>query len=139
MQFFTMAYGVYDLDTHRATIASAGHPGPLVLRAGGALQAPAVSGHPIGFFPDAAADYAELELDLMRGDRLLLYSDGASEASDANGQTFGPARIGDALKRGADRPLAEALHGVVGDLLRWRHGKPMADDVSLFALGRSSE
>jgi sigma-B regulation protein RsbU (phosphoserine phosphatase) len=136
MQFFTMAYGLYDLDTHRAQICSAGHPGPLVLRAGGAVQAPQVSGHPIGFFANAAADFTELEIELMRGDRLLLYSDGASEASDPQGQTFGPARIGEALKRGADRPLPEALHGVVTDLMRWRHGKPMADDVSLFALGR---
>jgi sigma-B regulation protein RsbU (phosphoserine phosphatase) len=139
MQFFTMAYGVYDLDAHRATIASAGHPGPLVLRAGGAVQQPQVSGHPIGFFAGERAEFSELSVDLLPGDRLLLYSDGASEAADTRGVTFGAARIGETLKRGAAQPLDDALLGVVSELQRWREGRALADDVSLFALGRKRD
>lgn len=136
MQFFTIAYGLYDLESHRAVIASAGHPGPLVLRASGAVHAPQVSGHPIGFFAGADADFAEVALELQPGDRMLLYSDGASEAADTAGVTYGVARLAEALKRAAARPLPEALHEVVLDLGRWRRGKPMSDDVSLLALGR---
>ncbi len=139
MQFFTMAYGIYDLRDHRAVIASAGHPGPMVVRVDGTLQAPQVSGHPIGFFAGGEADFTELSIDLGPGDRLLLYSDGATEAADASGQTFGAQRIGEALLHGVAKPLPVALDLVVTALQTWRQGRAMADDVSLFAMGRVAE
>lgn len=136
MQFFTMAYGLYRLGDHRLRIASAGHPGPLVLRARGDLEAPTLTGHPIGFFPTGIADFTEIELTLAPGDRILLYSDGASEAADQQGQTFGAMRLGETLADHADEPLPVALEALVAGLTQWRSGRPMADDVSLLALGR---
>jgi phosphoserine phosphatase RsbU/P len=136
MQFFTIAYGIYDLDAHRVMIASAGHPGPLVLRASGAIQAPQIAGHPIGFFSSTEAAFNELTLELSPGDRLMLYSDGATEAADADGRTYGATRLGQALREGAAQPLAQSLERVVVSLQEWRQGREMADDVSLLALGR---
>jgi len=136
MQFFTMAFGIYDLLSHHAVIASAGHPGPLLLRAGGQIEAPPVSGHPIGFFQGGVADFSEIEVELHPGDRMLLYSDGASEAADAAGVTYGTPRLAEAMQRGAALALQEALHGVVAELAGWREGKALVDDVSLLAIGR---
>jgi len=136
MQFFTMAFGIYDLASHHAVIASAGHPGPLLMRQGGLIEAPPVSGHPIGFFQGGIADFSEIEVVLQPGDRMLLYSDGASEAADAAGVTYGTPRLAEAMQKGAGGPLQEALHGVVAELATWRGGKPLLDDVSLLAIGR---
>ena len=136
MQFFTMAFGIYDLLSHRAVIASAGHPGPLLLRATGQIEAPPVSGHPIGFFQGGVADFSEIEVVLHAGDRMLLYSDGASEAADAAGVTYGTPRLAEAMQRGRTLVLQEALHGVVAELAGWRDGKALVDDVSLLAIGR---
>jgi sigma-B regulation protein RsbU (phosphoserine phosphatase) len=136
MQFFTMAYGLYNLDDHHVRIASAGHPGPLVVHQSGAVEAPTLTGHPIGFFSTAVAGFSQIELTLGRGDRLLLYSDGASEASDQLGVTFGAARLGETLAKARDRELQPALEQVVEALSQWRSWRPMADDVSLLAIGR---
>ncbi len=136
MQFFTMAYGLYRLDDHVVRIASAGHPGPLVVRPGGVVDAPTLTGHPIGFFPNGVAGFSQIELRLEPGDRLLLFSDGASEASDQQGVTFGAQRLGEALAKAADRDLQGALETVVAALSQWRSWRPMADDVSLLAIGR---
>jgi phosphoserine phosphatase RsbU/P len=139
MQFFTIIYGLYDLDVHRAVVASAGHPAPIVLRASGAMQAPQVTGHPIGFFSPGHSDFTEIAVDLAPGDRLLLYSDGATEASDADGRTFGAIRLGQALRETAASPLPQTLEHVVSALHEWRKGREMADDVSLLAIGRRAE
>ncbi|MBA3708628.1 MAG: SpoIIE family protein phosphatase [Planctomycetes bacterium] len=136
MQFFTIAYGIYDLDAHRVVLASAGHPGPIMIRANGAVQSPQVSGHPIGFFSSTEAAFNEITLDLAPGDRLLLYSDGATEAADGDGRTFGATRLGQALRESATMALTQSLEKVVGALQEWRQGREMADDVSLLALGR---
>jgi sigma-B regulation protein RsbU (phosphoserine phosphatase) len=136
MQFFTIAFGIYDLRTHRAVIASAGHPGPLLVRQDGTIETPVVSGHPIGFFHGVTADFSQIEVELHAGDRLLLYSDGASEAADGAGITYGSPRLGEVMLRGAGLPLQEALQSVVDEIKAWRQGKPLLDDVSLLAIGR---
>jgi sigma-B regulation protein RsbU (phosphoserine phosphatase) len=138
MQFFTMIYGLYDLDSHRLHLATAGHPGPVIVRAGGAIEIPTVSGHPIGFFPTTHARFNELTVTLAAGDRVLMYSDGATETADPEGRTFGANRLGEALRDRAGAPLANALDGVVSAMAGWRQGRPTLDDVSILALGRDA-
>ncbi len=118
MQFFTMCYGLYRLVDHHVSIASAGHPGPLVVRAAGAVDSPLLTGHPIGFFPTGVAGFAQADVVLGPGDRLLLYSDGASEATDHGGATFGANRLGEVLAAHGALALAPALDGVVSALMQ---------------------
>ena len=86
-QFFTLVYGVLDVRTREFRFICAGHPPPIHTRAGSdalsVLNGPA--GVPIGV---AEADYVEQSVCLQPGDRLYCYSDGVSEAMDAQDQPF---------------------------------------------------
>ena len=137
-QFFTMLYGILDLRTHEAVIGSAGHPGPVLLHADGTAEAIRVTSHPIGWFDEHEAEFAEVRVKLELGDRLVLFSDGVIEAADEEGLTFGTDRLGTTLQRLRAEPLDQALAGVIEDLVSWRRGGPQADDISLLAIERDA-
>lgn len=75
--YFTMAYATVDVATGRGRLVQAGHPPPLLIRAGGDIQPLGEGGLPIGLIDRARHD--EIALHLGPGDRLLLYSDGVTE------------------------------------------------------------
>jgi sigma-B regulation protein RsbU (phosphoserine phosphatase) len=135
-QFFTMLYGMYDLRTHQVVIASAGHPGPVLVHADGVAEPIRVASHPIGWFDEDEAEFAEVTLTLAPGDRLVLFSDGVIEAGDEGGAAFGIERLSETLERRRDQPLDQALPGVIADLATWRRGGPQTDDISLLAIER---
>jgi sigma-B regulation protein RsbU (phosphoserine phosphatase) len=74
VRFATACYGVIDTETHQLTVARAGHPFPLILRANGQTETIEPEGGLLGVFPDEI--YEEATVQLEPGDRVLLYSDG---------------------------------------------------------------
>ncbi len=117
----------------RVEICNAGHPHPLLVR-GGSVTAVEASGLPVGMFRDEEFPVAELHLD--RGESILLYSDGVSEATDSSGAEYGTDRL---------RSLAFSHHGVGpsdliaacrADVTDFRDGAETTDDVTMLALSR---
>ena len=90
-------------------LASAGHPGPLLVRPDGRVRVLAGGGLPLGFFSDARPATGQLELE--PGDLLFFYSDGATEARDAAGAYF-EGRLADALAALAGRPAREIVAAI---------------------------
>lgn len=84
--FCTALYGVVDTEAMTLTMATGGHPPPLLLR-DGKLTETAVEGPLVGIFENEA--YGETTLQLQPGDRLLVYSDGIEVAfqSDMDSHT----------------------------------------------------
>lgn len=76
--FLTAAYCLLDTQSRKATFASAGHPPLLLLRSGGETERIFPTGPALGLHEEA--EYAEVELVLEPGDRLLLHSDGVYDA-----------------------------------------------------------
>ncbi len=74
VRFATACYGVIDTETNQLTIARAGHPYPLILRANGQTEHIQPEGGLLGVFPDEVFEEATVQLE--PGDRVLLYSDG---------------------------------------------------------------
>jgi sigma-B regulation protein RsbU (phosphoserine phosphatase) len=109
-RFVTMAY--LRLDAGRGTVgyANAGHNPPLLVRSTGRVEPLPPSGTVLGVFPDA--EYQGGELALQSGDRLLLYTDGISEARDAAEQEFGEERLQASLVRHRHLPAAD-LHAAM--------------------------
>ena len=90
-------------------------------------------GLPLGILEDG--QYAQGELELGRGDGLLMFSDGISEALDPNGQEFGDERL-QALwgSFGANRP-AEVIDRVLGAVEEFRGPAVQSDDMTLVVVG----
>jgi phosphoserine phosphatase RsbU/P len=83
--FATALYGTIDVETLHVTIARAGHPHPIVVRADGTIDVLRAEGSLLGIFPDET--YGDCSTRLRPGDRLVVYTDGldvafASAAAD---------------------------------------------------------
>ena len=129
-QYATVFYCRID-SAGRLRLINAGHPPPLLLRRGGLERLPA-SSMPVGLFEEAAHQAQELRLDA--GDKLVIYTDGLSEARNSAGEFFG-------LKRMEQIALAHAaagageLHGALaGAVEQFTGGADQADDISLVVL-----
>jgi phosphoserine phosphatase RsbU/P len=130
-RFATLVYMRLDGRRGELTYANAGHNPPLLARADGTVEALRSSGTVLGVFPDA--EYGGASLALHSGDRLLLYTDGITEARNADGDEFGEQRLSDALAR--HRHLAgAALHAAVAEEVRQFASAGFEDDATLLAV-----
>jgi sigma-B regulation protein RsbU (phosphoserine phosphatase) len=130
-QFATVMYGVLDVPTGEFRHVSAGHAGPLHVPVGGPSVILENPGFPVGV---ADERYAEHTLHLAPGDRLYLYSDGLPDAMNPAGQTFGDARLLDAIDRTRHQPLRQAVATLLEEISRWQVGERPQDDISLLAV-----
>jgi phosphoserine phosphatase RsbU/P len=130
-QFATLLYGVVNAATGEFRYVSAGHPGPIHLPRDGKPVILESTGSPIGLADDA---YEERSIHLGAGDRLYLYSDGASEAMDSNGNTFGEAQLLDTLGQGRLDSLDDGVTALAESIVRWRGSEKPQDDISILAV-----
>jgi len=132
-QYFTIAYGILELETRRLRYVSAGHLNPVYVPAGEPPRiAAAGSSPPVGLFPNLR--YEEQVLELKAGDRVYLSTDGVIEAENSAGQEFGLDRLFDALDRHRNSSLAEGLTSAMACAEQWCSPSAFADDVSMLAL-----
>ncbi|MGB8474711.1 MAG: GAF domain-containing SpoIIE family protein phosphatase [Candidatus Acidiferrum sp.] len=89
-RFIAMLFAVYDAAARRLTLANAGGPYPLLVRAGNAQEI-RVEGVPLGLFP--ANEYEETSIELLPGDLVLFASDGILESENAKQEEFGSRRL----------------------------------------------
>lgn len=82
--YFTLMLANIDLTTGTVQIAQAGHPHPVVQRANGMIEQTGTGGFPVGLLPGIS--FAQFEILLTPGDRLLILSDGVTECPDAHDQ-----------------------------------------------------
>jgi len=131
--FVTVLYGVLHRGTRAFEYVRAGHDLPLVWDADGAsLTAKHGRGHPLGLFATPTLDVQTLRI--PPGGTLLLYTDGATEAADAQSELFGRERLS-AAARAAPAASAQALCDHLVQAVAAYHGAaPQADDITLLAV-----
>jgi sigma-B regulation protein RsbU (phosphoserine phosphatase) len=94
-KFVTFLYGVLDAEKRTFRYCNAGHLPPIVFSNGEARTVDG-GGAVLGVFPSWS--YEDTGVELKSGDRLLLFTDGITEAADASGQEFGETGIADFVK-----------------------------------------
>ena len=118
-------------DPERSLIVNAGHPSPLLQRDGDIARVELEIDFPFGMpFENRLAAQP---LELRRGDRLILFSDGVVEARPDGGQPFGDARLVDTLQRLKHLPPREAARGLVAEVRAHRAGD-LTDDATIIIL-----
>ena len=129
-RFATLFYGVLSPDG-RLTYTNAGHVPPLVVGASG-IRRLQRGGTIVGVFPDAQYEQETVTLD--PGDLVIVFSDGVTEAFNAEWEEFGETRLIDAVRANAGlSPVAlleqviAAVHGFVKDAVQ-------SDDVTVVVL-----
>lgn len=117
-------------DRLRVRVASAGHPGQLILRAGGQVQALHGGGMALGLFPDAQMSSEEIELGA--GDALYMFTDGVTEARSPEMAYF-EEKLTAALGEQAGRSAAEIVAAMQGKVLEFSQNE-LRDDVTMLVL-----
>jgi sigma-B regulation protein RsbU (phosphoserine phosphatase) len=130
-QFFTMIYGILEVPSLRLRYVSAGHPSMLLAHPERNPESLPSTGPPIGVIGDA--EFEEKVVALQAGDRILLYSDGITEASNQTGEMFGAARLHRMIWDAAAIPPEELLQNILKEVLSWSYDGP-SDDLSLLIL-----
>jgi sigma-B regulation protein RsbU (phosphoserine phosphatase) len=126
-KFVTLVYAVLDPVTRKVVFANAGHLHPLFIDDRGAHFLGTERGLPLGI---ACGDYSETCISLSEGSRLVLYSDGITEAVNTNEEEYGLERlVGHAV--GAD---ASAV-SIVDDVRGFANGSGVRDDATVVFVG----
>lgn len=122
-RFVTMIYGVLDPAQRTFTFANAGHPWPVVLNGTCTQMVETKTGLPLGI---ADAAYSESVVALKDGARVLLYSDGISEALNDLQQEFGTGRLAEVVKK----PHI-STEMILNDVREFADGQPAFDDATV--------
>lgn len=129
-EYFTMAYCIADLRSGVVKMVQAGHPHPLLLRKSGEMEFIGKGGVPVGLVPDIG--YSQEEFTMERGDRLLLFSDGFTEARLEDGSMLEPEGLLELVKKcGPEqngKEFLDDLYWHLTQIMSKEHG--LEDDVS---------
>jgi sigma-B regulation protein RsbU (phosphoserine phosphatase) len=117
----------------RVALASAGHPEPILVRAGAPPKPVSVGGMILGVFEEAA--FEEAEVDLESGDSLVFLTDGVIEAPGGDGQRPGLARVLQALDRSRGLGAQGQAEALTSEVLAEAAGR-MRDDMTAVVLKR---
>jgi serine phosphatase RsbU (regulator of sigma subunit) len=127
-EFVTLFYGVLNAVTRRFTYCNAGHPPAMLLRDGKVTELAASDNMVLGV--SAEEEYKQFLVDLKKGDSLLLYTDGVTDAANFAGERFGRKRLIEAFSAGGPTAEAVAQH-VLWELRKFAGMAPRIDDITM--------
>jgi sigma-B regulation protein RsbU (phosphoserine phosphatase) len=134
-QFVTAAYLYFDTGRGELRYSVAGHPPPILWQSSRHKQLELADSGGIFMGFDAGASYQDRRLPLSPGDRVLLYTDGLTEAQNASGIFFGESRLREIFARGAGLPVEGFAGSLVDDLHSWSghdvDPRPFEDDLTI--------
>jgi sigma-B regulation protein RsbU (phosphoserine phosphatase) len=135
--FVSAFYATLDIHSGRLTYANAGHNWPLWLHvASGEFQALAARGIVLGIFENIELE--EREIEVTPGDLLIFYTDGVTEAMNAEGELFGEERLRAAVTTAAPEASAQRVLEAVMDAINAFTGDTsQSDDFTLLVFKRN--
>ena len=130
--FMTALYALYDAEQQTMRIARAGQPLPMIYRSSEnkafELSCPGV--YPLGIEP-YEIEIPVTEVNLLPGDRFLVYTDGLSERFNTAGETYGEARLLKPLAAENTAAPKDVVDAIMGDVEQFAGGHPADDDQAL--------
>ncbi len=130
-RFITLFYAQLDGSARRLRYANAGHNAPIVVHAAGSHERLQEGGGVLGIFEEQSFGLGTV--DLAPGDRLVLFTDGVTEASNREGEEFGEQRLLSLL--GEHRALpASAIKEKIAAAISEFSGGHLTDDATLLVL-----
>ena len=128
--FFTLAAARIDRSGRTVEFAGAGHPPAMIVRPGAEPRLLRSRSTILGTLPDAVDADATLCAQLEPGDRIVLYTDGLTDAFDSRGEILKVEGLQSFVCEAALLPFGDMKQGILNRVAGWRDGPPL-DDVSL--------
>ena len=134
VMFVTMVSGIINLKTGLVELCNAGHNPPLIMDKDGKVRRVNLfSAIPLGI--EEYHGYKTEIVQMNPGDRLVLYTDGVTEALDANGDLYTENRLMDVLKESKSADVPTLVKSVVDSIYQFAKGQEQADDITMLILG----
>jgi sigma-B regulation protein RsbU (phosphoserine phosphatase) len=132
--FVTAVYGVLDTESGEFTFVNAGHNPPFWVKSGGLVEKLSRTAIALGVVEQPKMQ--ERTISLAKGDMVLLYTDGLTEAFSSAGELFGDARLVDALSSIQQHSADEVLVLVEHRLNEFIESVPLGDDLTMLSVKR---
>ncbi len=131
--FITAFFGIIDTKTGTLTYTNAGHNPPYVIKTDGTVKAvDELHGPMVGVMPGASYGEAHIKLDV--DDKIILYTDGVTEAFNARREDYGEDRLAAFLECSKELGTKYLIEKLVQDVDEFVAGEEQSDDITLFCL-----
>ncbi len=138
MMFVTVFCGVLDLRTGRLKYSNAGHEPPIIVRRDAQPEfLPLPEGFLLGVVEESS--YQTMEIELEPGDKLIVYTDGVTEAVNAAGELYSHANLMATVRSCSSLSAEEIATEILGSVKLFSLGIPQADDITILALSFTGE
>jgi sigma-B regulation protein RsbU (phosphoserine phosphatase) len=127
--FVTAFYGELDAEGRRMFYLNAGHNPPLLIRDGEPVKLLSTGGIPLGILKTAT--FSEDIVYFLPGDSLILYTDGITEAENAEGEPYGVHRLEQVVRRNLRRSAAELCEAIIEDVRQHAEADARSDDLTV--------
>ena len=138
--FISMAYVILDHTNNHVTLSRAGHDAPLLYKRSSQTVTPLKPrGMALGIDSGSVFDRLTIDFDvsLERGDFLVLYTDGVTEALDSEGYEFGLERTIQSVRASAMHGASAIITRVIDDVRNFSGSQPQNDDITLIAIHKT--
>lgn len=131
--FVTAWMGILELTSGKLTYVNAGHNPPMIKQGDGEFTY--LRSRP-GFVLAGLEEmkYRQNELTLAPGDRLMLYTDGVTEATNSDNQLYGEKRLSDFLNGHSGEEAENILNDLKSDIYKFQGDAPQFDDITMLML-----
>jgi len=133
-KFATLFFGCLDAVGHVLHYCNAGHNHPFLIGSHGEPLRLSEGGLALGCFE--SFPFAENQVQLNPGDRLVVFSDGISEAVNNADEEFGEARVSELAQANRDASAAELIEKILQDVGRYTGNRTQMDDMTLLVVKR---
>ena len=133
--FVTVFYGIYNIRTGEVTYTNAGHNPPYLMKSDGTVEELPLSKDIVAGAIDDY-EFTEDTLQLEKGDTLLLFTDGVTEAIDKDEKDYGDERLRKLLGQCSKLSCQEIVDKVKADVKAFVGEAEQSDDITLLALKR---
>ncbi len=131
--FITMLHSKYDLKTKTLTFSNAGHNPLLVYKAAkDVMELHTVKGVALGFLENYS--YREASFEIEKGDIVVFYTDGITEAENTSSELFGIERLKDVVYNNRGRSAEKIKEAILNEITSFRGEKEQVDDITFVIL-----
>ncbi|MFQ5706792.1 MAG: GAF domain-containing SpoIIE family protein phosphatase [bacterium] len=134
-KFITYFFGILDLQEETFTYVNAGHNPPFLFHQNGSFDLLQEGGLILGMMPDVI--YEKDTVKLEAGDLIVMFTDGVSEAKDADDEEFEEQRIAACVLENLHRPCEEVLKNLITAVYEFSKGQPQADDITCLIMKKT--
>lgn len=130
--YFTAFYGICDPEKRTFTFSRGGHNKPYMIRKNNDIYELDSDGPMLGVIKEIEIESGTI--DLISGDKIIIYTDGLSEAENSEGEPFEVKALTSAFRKNIDLNIKDFVNAIYKNLTEYRGSEKFDDDVCILGI-----